>query len=77
MPRIEQLLEDIDVLCPGMWENENSNGSLKDWWAVSAESHGGIVAYFQYESDAYRFRMDLINQILNPVVNQYTDDYRF
>lgn len=35
------------------------------WFSV-ATSDDGIIAYFYKESDALRFRLDLINRWLNP-----------
>lgn len=62
---LDELLQSISVLEPGMWENELSKDSpIKDWYAVCGDD--GIVAYFGSEVDAYRFRLDLINRILNP-----------
>lgn len=60
---LTELLEDISVHDPGMWENED--GPV-DWYAVSTEEAGGVVAYFVHQVDAYRFRLDLINRKLNP-----------
>jgi hypothetical protein len=57
---LDDLLEDWTVLGPTQWKNnEGPNG----WWAVTDDA--GIVAYFQYESDAFRFRLSEINRILN------------
>jgi hypothetical protein len=58
-----QMLEDIAVHSPGQWENETGPA---DWYAVSTEEDGGIIAYFQYEVDAFRFRLDYINRKINP-----------
>ena len=57
---IEDLLEDISVL--DEWKNETSE-ILKGWYAVTNEK--GIIAYFGDETDAYMFRLDYINKILN------------
>jgi len=59
---IEELLQEISVMEPGLWEN-NISDEL-DWWAVSSDL--GIIAYFGSEVDAFRFRLDYINRILNP-----------
>lgn len=59
---LKELLESIDVLAPGEWQNEISN--LLEWWAVVTDD--GIIAYFGSERDALRFRLDYINRILNP-----------
>jgi hypothetical protein len=35
------------------------------WFAVSIDTRG-VVAYFEREEDAYRFRLDTINRLCNP-----------
>ena len=65
MKTIDELLEDISVLEPGLWENEASE-ILSDWYAVANDK--GIIAYFGSESDAFRFRLDYINGLLNPII---------
>ena len=60
---LERLLEEVSVLWPGMWENEQTP-TLGEWYAVCNDN--GIIAYFGKEVDAYRFRLDYINRILNP-----------
>lgn len=60
---LERLLEEVSVLGPGMWENEQTP-TLGEWYAVCNDN--GIIAYFGKEVDAYRFRLDYINRILNP-----------
>jgi hypothetical protein len=60
---LELLLEQWDVLDPGMWENDQTK-TLGDWYAVTGPD--GIVAYFGNETDAFRFRLDKVNRILNP-----------
>jgi len=64
---LEELLETISVLPPGMWENEQT-ATLGSWFAVCTEN--GIVAYFMDEADAYRFRLDQINLRLNPLTRK-------
>ena len=59
---IEELLQEISVMEPGLWENNISDDL--EWWAVSSDL--GIIAYFGSEVDAFRFRLDYINRILNP-----------
>lgn len=59
---LDTLLEVIAVDAPGLWENDIGP---KDWWAVS-HADRGIVAYFERENDAFRFRLDWINRLLNP-----------
>lgn len=44
---------------------ENDEGP-ENWYAVSTNEHGGIIAYFQFYADAYRWRLDYINRKLNP-----------
>lgn len=62
MKDLDELLEEWAVHSPGMWENKN-RPKLRDWYAVS--NNDGIVAYFGKREDAYMFRLDKINQILN------------
>lgn len=64
MKSLDDLLEQISVMAPGCWENEQSL-TLGNWWAVCNEE--GIVAYFGKETDALRFRLSYINGLLNPV----------
>jgi hypothetical protein len=59
---IEELLQEISVMEHGGWKNQNSEG-LVGWWAVATDL--GIIAYFGCETDAFRFRLDYINRILN------------
>lgn len=58
---LDDLLEDVSVLAPGMWDNETGP---KGWYAVTNDD--GIIAYFGREADAFRFRLDYINRKLNP-----------
>jgi hypothetical protein len=58
----EDWLETVSVHSPSMWKNESGP---KDWYAVSVDDEG-IIAYFQHERDACRFRLDWINRQLNP-----------
>lgn len=58
---LEEWLEAVDVLDPGMWENDTGP---ENWYAVANDD--GIIAYFGEERDAYRFRLDYINRQLNP-----------
>lgn len=61
---LDDFLAEIDVLDPGLWDNELSKSIIGDWWAVVGCD--GIIAYFGNETDANRFRLDKINRILNP-----------
>lgn len=58
---LDDWLDAVSVHPPGMWENDQGPPG---WFAVSDD--GGIVAYFGNETDACRFRLDLINRRLNP-----------
>lgn len=58
---LDDLLEEISVHAPGMWENDLGP---PNWFAVS--NSDGIIAYFGNEVDACRFRLDYINRKLNP-----------
>ena len=57
---LDELLDEVSVCAPGMWENEEGP---KDWYAVCDED--GIRAYFGEEADAFGFRLYLINLRLN------------
>ena len=59
---LDELLEYWEVNDPNAWENDEGP---KGWWAVS-NGDKGIVAYFLYEADAFRYRLDQINRTLNP-----------
>jgi hypothetical protein len=60
---LDDWLEAVSVHSPGMWENDQGP---KNWYAVSVDDDGGIVAYFRDEIDACRFRLDYINRKMNP-----------
>jgi hypothetical protein len=57
---LDELLEDWQVLAPGLWENDIGP---KAWWAVA--NTDGIVAYFGTREDAFRWRLAMINRELN------------
>ena len=61
---IYELLDEISVMAPDMWECEENTEGPKGWYAVTTAD--GIVAYFASENDAFRFRLDYINRLLNP-----------
>ena len=63
---LDEACEYVEVDAPGVWSNDTGP---KGWWAVST-ADDGILAYFAYQSDAWRFRMDLINLLLNPLEAQ-------
>lgn len=78
-PDLSMLLDDISVIeCDEMnialsiahdAENPNDIGGAHHphpagWYGVCDEE--GVIAYFQREVDAFRFRLDLINRRLNP-----------
>lgn len=56
---LDELLEEISVL--DEWHNQTKG--LEGWFAVSTDL--GIIAYISEEADAYRFRLDYINRLLN------------
>jgi hypothetical protein len=56
---LDELLEEISVL--DEWDNQTKG--LEGWFAVTTDL--GIIAYFGEESEAFRFRLDYINRILN------------
>ena len=62
MKDLDYYLEEISVIEPGLWSNDCN---LKDWWAVANTE--GIIAYFGNGSDAFRFRLDYINTLINPI----------
>ena len=62
---LDELLDEISVMGPGQWENELSGSIVGEWWAVVNEA--GIIAYFGDESQAFFFRLALINARLNPI----------
>lgn len=57
---IEKLLEEWSVHEPGSWKNDTGP---ENWYAVSNDE--GIIAYFRDEKDAFAYRLNKINQILN------------
>jgi hypothetical protein len=56
---LDELLEEISVL--DEWENQTKG--LDGWFAVCTDL--GIIAYFGEKSEAFKFRLDYINRILN------------
>ena len=58
---IYELLDTVSVAGSDMWENDEGP---KGWCAVITDD--GVVAYFAEETDALRYRLDLINRHLNP-----------
>jgi hypothetical protein len=63
MDTLQKLLESVSVMGPGQWENDDGPS---EWYAVCTDE-GGIIAYFMDSADAFRFRLDYINGLLNPV----------
>lgn len=57
------MIEELDIICPGMWENDLSESIIKDWWAVCNSE--GIIAYFGNEEDACNFKEFKIQQQIN------------
>ena len=66
--KYDRLLEDIIVHYPDEREyavkHEGNTGWVEGWYAVSTGKEN-IIAYFQYEEDAFAFRMMMINARLN------------
>ena len=60
---LDELLEYWGVMWPGGWENDLSDTSIGDWWAVMNDDDG-IVAFFWREEDADRYRMFEIGRAL-------------
>lgn len=68
---LDDLLENISVLpCDDMVDDFEPdepmgklNAILSGWYAVA--NHEGIIAYFGTEAEAYHYRLDFINRILN------------
>lgn len=56
---LSELLEEISVL--DEWDNQTKG--LDGWFAVCTDL--GIIAYFGNPAEAYRFRLDYINRLLN------------
>ncbi len=66
MNTLEELLESVSVMGPGQWENEDGP---REWYAVCTDECG-IIAYFMDSASAFRFRLDYINCLLNPVTHE-------
>ncbi len=60
---LESALDHVSVHAPCQWDNA-ARPHLSGWWAVATDDHG-IVAYFDNEREALRYRLDLINRWLN------------
>lgn len=65
---LNEVVRDIQVIYPGMWENDLSP-ILGHWFAVT--NHEGIIAYFGDEHDADVFRSAYIEQICEIYLNLY------
>lgn len=57
---LSDLLENIAVMAPGQWDNEEGP---KDWFAVGDDN--GIIAYCGNETLALHLRLAIINSRLN------------
>lgn len=57
---LDQLLDEISVLD----EFAGSESELLSGWSAVCNTDG-IIAYFAEQADAFRFRLDYINRILN------------
>ena len=67
MKDLDYYLENITVEYPLEFPPKHEFADLTDWYGVANEE--GIIAYFGRESDAFRFRLDYINQLLNSINN--------
>lgn len=56
---LDELLGEISVC--DEWKNQTKG--LDGWFAVCTDL--GIIAYFGNEAEAFRFRLDYINRLLN------------
>jgi len=65
MKDLDYYLENITVEFPLEYPPMHEFANLTDWYGVSNEQ--GIIAYFREDEDAFRFRLDYINNLLNPV----------
>lgn len=63
---LDELLDEVQVqeIDEEVSEINNTNGII-GWFGVANDK--GIIAYFGDERDAFRFRLDYINQILNTI----------
>lgn len=51
------------------WQTAREAGNTTwptGWFAVSRDDRGGIIAYFEHEDDACRFRLAEVNRLVNP-----------
>ena len=58
---LDDLLDKIQVIDFSVCDNTPSE--LQNWFGVASDA--GIIAYFSEENDAFHFRLDYINRILN------------
>jgi len=65
---LDDMLQEVSVEDPCF---RDESGDISTWFGVSDER--GIIAYFGSETDALRFRLDLINRRLNPTHNYETE----
>ena len=66
---LEELLEDVtvgDVDEHHIQVNSTSLGPGMLGWFYVASGDYGVLAYFPAETNAFRYRLDVINQKLNP-----------
>lgn len=64
-PHIDDLLSDIQVSDDWETAREAGNKYWPEGWHAVSTPHGGIVAYFQYEADAFAYRLNLINLLMS------------
>lgn len=64
MNTLDAMLDTISVISPDMRDaDEIKRNGNPEWFAVC--DNDGIVAYFAHETDAFAFRLMLINMQLN------------
>ncbi len=59
---LDMLLEEVSVMDD--FDNDVSDKLIKDGWVAVCDDTG-IIAYFNNTAEAYRYRLDYINRILN------------
>ena len=60
---LDRLLEEISVIPCQDQDPEYQIKGIENWWAVATTE--GIVSYHCEESEALRYRLNIINRILN------------
>ncbi len=60
----EDAMDSVDVHPPGTWDSAFYGDGPQNLFAVST-AEDGFVAFFKSETLANRFRLDLVNRLLN------------